>query len=114
MADHVIKANAKDGIWLTGAIDDYPFGIKVCDENSGFGIRGGRVIKLYVNNKGSFHELFAYERGWERKPHTPFQRSLLEALLLFAATLPKQEIWRQSFRQERVFFITEEDVLEVE
>ena len=114
MAEHFIKATAKDGIWLTGTIDDFPFGIKVCDKKSGFGIRRGRVIKLYVNDKNSSLELFAYERGWERKPHTPFQQSLLKALLRFAASLPKQEVWRHSFKQERVFFVDEENVLEVE
>ena len=53
MAEHFIKATARDGIWLTGTIDDFPFGIKVCDKKSGFGIRHGRVIKLYVNDKNS-------------------------------------------------------------
>lgn len=114
MAEHIITAATPNGVWLTGIIDGYPFGIKVCDKKSGFGIRHGRVIKLYVNDKSSSLELFAYERGWERKPHTPFQQSLLKALLRFAAALPKQETWRQSFKQERVFFVDEENVLEVE
>ena len=114
MAEHIITASTPNGVWLTGIIDGYPFGIKVCDKKSGFGIRHGRVIKLYVNDKNSSLELFAYERGWERKPHTPFQQSLLKALLRFAAALPKQETWRQSFKQERVLFVDEENVLEVE
>ena len=34
MADHKITVHSEDGIWLLGAVDDYPFEAKVCDEAS--------------------------------------------------------------------------------
>lgn len=51
MADHKITVHSEDGIWLLGAVDDYPFEAKVCDEASGFGIDCGRVIKLHIRGK---------------------------------------------------------------
>ena len=68
MADHKITVHTEDGIWLLGAVDDYPFEAKVCDENSGFGIDCGRVIKLHIRGKQASGEIAAYERGWDRFP----------------------------------------------
>lgn len=113
MSEHVIKAMACNN-WLTGTIDDHSFGIKVYDVGSHFGINDGRVSKLYVTAMNGKFQLIAYDRGWDKKPHTQFQQELLDALLRFAASLPKYEVWSQSFRKQLVFFVDEENVLEVE
>lgn len=113
MHDHIIRAAARD-LWLVGTVDDFPFGIKVYDRKSPNGIKRGRVSKLYVKDKNSSIELFTYDRGWDRKPRTQLQQDLLNALLRFAASLPRNEVWVQGFRKQRVFFVDEENVLEVE
>lgn len=113
MADHSITVHTKDGIWLLGEIDGYPFQAKVCDEASGFGIDCGRVIKLYAESKRDGHEIFSYERGWDKYPRGP-HKELARALIRFCDSLPMQEVWRNTFRQARRFLVTEEDVLEYE
>lgn len=111
MNDRLIKARSCDGIWLTGTIDGDFFGVKVCDKASGFGIDNGRIIKLYVNSKRNGREIICYERGWWKYPKTPLEEDILDALLTFAASLPKQDVWRQMMRQERVFLVENDEVL---
>lgn len=107
MDEHTIKVYTKDGIWLIGTVDDYPFWAKVCDEASGFGIDDGRVIKLHVGGKRRGQELFAYERGWDKYPKTPAQKGIRNAMLAFCAALPRQDEWRQTMRREQTFTVTE-------
>ena len=114
MGEYLIVARTPNGIWLTGTIEDHPFGVKVCDEESGFGIDDGRVIKLYVNDPDTDEELFAYERGWETYPRTPEQQELCDALLTFCASLPEQDVWRRTMRQPKMFLIIDGEVLEHE
>ena len=112
MEDHVVKAHTPDGIWLLGDVDGYAFQAKVCDEASGFGIDCGRVIKLHAfRSRGN--EIFAYERGWDKYPKG-LHKGLAQALVRFCESLPEQDIWRNTFRTERRFLVTEDDVLEYE
>ena len=113
MEDHVIKVRSRDGLWLTGSIDNNEFGIKVCDEKSGFGIDDGRVIKLYVNDSTGC-EIIAYECGWEEYPKTIPHQEILDALLMFADSLPEQKVWRRTMKRERSFLVTEDCVLDYE
>ena len=101
---------------MLGSIDDYPFQFRVHEKNSPrYGIEGGRILKLQVSDKGSKMPLFVYERGWLRKPSTPEQQELLNALLHFADTLPNWEVWkRRGAGKWFTFFVDEENVLEVE
>ena len=108
MSKHRIKVCTTDGIWLIGTIDDIDFWVKVCDEPSGFGIGGGRVIKLHLRTKFLGRELFAYERGWDKPPRTPEHEALLKAMLLFCEELPTQKQWRHSMRRIRTFVIDDE------
>ena len=112
MVNHVIKAHSEDGIWLIGTVDEYPFEAKVCDVLSDFGIDHGRVIKLYAC-KGRGQEIFAFERGWNKYPKGT-HKGLCRALVRFCESLPAQDIWRNTFREERRFLVTEDDVLEYE
>ena len=104
MADHKITVHSEDGIWLLGAVDDYPFEAKVCDEASGFGIDCGRVIKLHIRGK---------QASWDRFPKGA-HKGLARAVIRFCESLPEQEIWRGTFLTERHFLVTEDDVLEYE
>ena len=92
MADHKITVHSEDGIWLLGAVDDYPFEAKVCDEASGFGIDCGRVIKLHIRGKQASGEIAAYERGWDRFPKGA-HKGLARAVIRFCESLPEQEIF---------------------
>lgn len=114
MGEHIIKVRCRDGIWITGTIDSHVFGAKVCDEKSGFGIDGGRVIKLFVNCMYTGREAIGYERGWDKLPSSQEYCDILDAILLFCEGLPAQEIWRQALRKERFFLVTEDGVLEFE
>jgi len=113
MVDHVITVHTVDEIWLIGSVDEYPFWAKVCDEASGFGIDGGRVIKLHIGSKRNSGEIVAYERGWDKFPKGK-HKGLAQALIRFCKSLPEQNIWRNTFRTERRFLVTENDVLEYE
>lgn len=111
MSDHKIAACSLDGIWLKGTVDDYIFQAKVCDAASGFGIDGGRVIKLYAQNADG-KEIFSYERGWDKRPRGKY-KGLAQALVRFCDSLPEQAIWRKTFyKKVRRFLITDDFVLE--
>ena len=113
MVDRYITAYTKDGIWILGQIDAYPFQAKVCDEASGFGIDCGRTIKLHVYSKHDGREIIAYERGWDKYPKG-FHKGLAQSLVRFCESLPEQDIWKNTFREERRFLVTEDDILEYE
>ena len=61
-----------DDNWTVGtaACDgvEYKFNVKHYDEPSEYGIRGGRVSKLWLAPKGGDfrHTILNYDRGWER------------------------------------------------
>lgn len=112
MVDHRISVRTVDGIWLIGTVDKYIFEAKVCDVPSEFGIDQGRVIKLYAC-KDRGQELFVYERGWEKYPKGA-HKGLCQALVRFCEFLPAQDIWRNTFRKERRFLVTEDEILEYE
>ena len=112
MVDHKISVYTKDGVWLLGTVDEYHFEAKVCDMASHFGIDHGRVIKLCAyRNRGQ--EIFVYERGWGKYPKGA-HKGLYQAVVRFCESLPTQDIWRNTFRTERQFLVTEDGVLEYE
>ena len=110
MTDHEIKARTEDGIWLIGTVDGCPFQAKVCDAASGFGIDQGRIIKLHAYD-GRGQEILSFERGWDECPEGAHE-GLCQALVRFCESLPAQDIWRNTFRTERRFLVTDDDVLE--
>ena len=113
MTDHIITVHTMDEIWLIGSVDEYPFWTKVCDEPSGFGIDGGRVIKLHIGRKRKSGEIAAYERGWDKYPRGA-HKGLAQAVIRFCESLPDQSTWRSTFKPERKFLVTEDSVLEYE
>lgn len=115
MSDHKIAACSMDGIWLKGTVDDFIFQAKVCDESSGFGINGGRVIKLHVEqSRGEMlpKEIIAFERGWDKRPKGKY-KDVFRAMIRFCESLPEQSIWSKTFyRKVHRFLITDDFVLE--
>ncbi len=61
-----------DDNWTVGTATcdgvEYKFNVKHYDEPSEYGIRGGRVSKLWLAPKGGDfrHTILNYDRGWER------------------------------------------------
>ena len=113
MKDHIITVHTVDEIWLIGSVDEYPFWAKVCDEASGFGIDGGRVIKLHIGSKKKSGEIASYERGWDKYPKGA-HKGLAQAVIRFCEALPEQNTWRNTFQPERRFLVAEDGVLEYE
>lgn len=73
----VIKVKKQVDYWVKGTSKDgkYFIGIKVYSEPSTFGIKKGRVSKLYIQDadkraggKGFGSNLALYDRGWDTKP----------------------------------------------
>lgn len=115
MEDHKIAACSMDGIWLKGTVDDFIFQVKVCDEASRFGIDGGRIIKLHVEQSRGENPskvIIAYERGWDKRPRGK-HKDVARAMILFCDSLPEHAVWSKTFyRKVRRFLITDGFVLE--
>lgn len=76
--------------WVNGKITTqdgkaYSFCAKVFDEESEFGIRNGRVSKLFVREKNA--AIVAYDRGWDVRPASE-HKELYKSLMKFLNDLP--------------------------
>ena len=58
----------------------YRVQVKWFDEPSRFGIRNGRVSKLFVAGAGE-GTLLNYDRGWDVRPRNAAARAILKAVL---------------------------------
>ena len=73
--------------WTTGHAylgdTEYEVQIKWFDEPSQFGIKGGRISKLWVAKTDGYDrdEVMCYDRGWDTKPKTPEDKEVLKAIL---------------------------------
>ena len=114
MAEYKITVKHAYVNWMIGHIDDFEFEAKVYDEGSQFGIDNGRVSKLGVYRDNPRGEVISYDRGWDTYPATPELEDLLDALLRFFKFLPAMDIWKQAFKAERRYLVTEDDILEYE
>ena len=113
MNEHVIAATTTDGLWVTGTIDDYPFGMRTADADLFSGIDKGRIMKLYVKSKDGSEDLILYEYSWKKTDEAPEMRKILEALCLFASALPEQEEWAETFRKQVRFLVDEDNVTQL-
>lgn len=89
-SSHIITAerSKRDPKWVKGTIGTYTFEAVVFDEGSSYGIDEGRVSKLWVwGDEGRRNEIFAYDRGWDRKPKDA-HKVLFQALLQHLEALP--------------------------
>lgn len=68
---------------------EYSVQVKWFDEPSMFGIRKGRISKLWVgkanspsySDKPSYDEVFSFDRGWVERPKTDEDKAILKAVL---------------------------------
>ena len=90
-----IQVTEQTGLWVIGAINQYPFEAKVYDKGSPFGIDTGRVVKLAIASNQQSREVVGYERGWETYPETRELEDMMEALLQFCEGLPLYEVRRK-------------------
>lgn len=79
--DHKRDANG----WATGYIgvgdNCYEVQMKYFDKPSRFGIKGGRVSKLWVADEDTKEEILSYDRGWDVRPQDPESKAILKAIL---------------------------------
>lgn len=59
--DAMLRNLKRDGLWITGKYKSYRFEAKVYDQPSDYGINGGRISKLLVND--GTRTIFNYDRG---------------------------------------------------
>ena len=62
MANIIVKEN--HGNWKIGTINGIAFQAKVYDEGSEFGIDGGKISKLWIQ------DICNYNREWDERPNT--------------------------------------------
>ena len=69
--------------WIKGkaktARGEYEFLAKVYDEGSCYGIRHGRVSKLWISKNGKFAA--NYDRGWDTRPTDKGAKEALAGIL---------------------------------
>ena len=80
-----LDSRKRDG-WVTGKVNGYDFEAKVFDEGSVFGIKSGRVSKLWMR-KGD--ETVNYDRGWDERPKSAEAKAAYTELLRKMESLPK-------------------------
>lgn len=71
----IIKIKAEDGNWKSETIDGIRFEAKVYDEKSEYGINNGNVSKLSISGVAD------YDRGWNKRPKTSYEKQLVKELL---------------------------------
>ena len=71
-----------DSNWCNGKVGPYNFEAKLFDEGSDFGIKKGRVSKLYVTSKTEGY-VIGFDRGWDKNPtkeNRPYFNAIMELL----------------------------------
>lgn len=71
-----------------GGVPKFKCSAKVFDVGSQFGIKGGRVSKLWVADLVTGSCLISYDRGWDIRPQTPLLKRVLQDIL---RTFPEPE-----------------------
>jgi len=59
------KITKKAGNWTTLKCGKYKVQIKHFDEPSGYGIKNGRISKLWIQDSKTKKEMANYDRGWD-------------------------------------------------
>ena len=72
-------------LWRFGRIrhdgTTYTFTAKVYDVGSQYGIKGGRISKLQVNEMVTKKVILRYDRGWDIRPSTANAKAVLKDIL---------------------------------
>ena len=61
-------------MWDSGEIEGYKYYVKHFEEKSGYGIRNGRISKLFITKDG--HDVVIYDRDWVVRPKTEQEKSI--------------------------------------
>ncbi|MBR6029400.1 MAG: hypothetical protein IKP40_09945 [Clostridia bacterium] len=87
MKDFEIRITRHTGDWTTGTIGDCAFEVKHYSEPSRFGIetgefaQPGRISKLWIARRATHGVVAAYDRGWDRLPHSQEEVEITQALI---------------------------------
>lgn len=65
-------------MWTKGTLNGYDYRIKHFDEESEYGIDGGRISKLELRRNGRVE--VNYDRGWDKKPESQEAVEVFEEL----------------------------------
>ena len=71
--------NVVNGIIIKNDIEIAKFSIKKFNEGSQYGINGGKISKLFIQDSNK-NILACYDRGWDIKPHAE-AKEILEKIL---------------------------------
>lgn len=80
-----IKVLRKDGAWtIAEATHDgkrYEVNVKHHDEPSQYGIKAGRISKLWICERGKNDPCTNYDRGWDIRPSTKAAKTITDKIL---------------------------------
>lgn len=83
MKDIAITGHASN--WTFGHIGDFDFEVKHFSEPSRFGIESGgepgRISKLRIERHSTYSVVAAYDRGWDKLPHTDGEIEITQAII---------------------------------
>lgn len=84
--DEVAETKQRD-LWRFGTIRHngtiYTYEAKVYDVGSRYGIKGGRISKLFIKERLSQKPVLHYDRGWDIRPKTAVAKALISTILAF-------------------------------
>lgn len=82
-----VAETSQRGLWRFGALRHngmtYAYEAKVYDVGGRYGIKGGRISKLFIKERLSKKPILHYDRGWEMRPQTTVAKALVTAMLAF-------------------------------
>ena len=81
----MIKIEKHDGAWtIAKALFEktiYHINVKHFEEPSKFGIKNGRISKLWIREKGEIEPIVSYDRGWDTRPRSKAAKAIYEEIL---------------------------------
>ena len=81
----LIKVLRHDGAWTIARakVDDrfFEINVKHFEEPSRFGIRNGRISKLWIREEGKTEPAACYDRGWDKRATTAEAKAIRDELI---------------------------------
>ncbi len=85
ISDTPIEIIKHDGAWTIAKArrngKDYEINVKHFEEPSRFGIRNGRISKLWIREEGKTEPAACYDRGWDKRATTAEAKALRDELI---------------------------------
>ena len=63
-----ITITKTQGNWTFGTVGSYDFEVKHFDKPSTYGIKDGKISKLWIGKKDILETITRYDRGWDMVP----------------------------------------------